>query len=258
MAYTSWSVDPLEVPDADKWNILGLNDADFDARITALDTEVSDQLNTGWVEIDEAWTYASSSTITVPAGATNRFKVGDKLRFTNSGTKYMYVIGIASTTLTVTGGTDFTVANAAISDIYVSRACTPVGFPQIFAYAPSFSGGGTAPTYSTSNNYFRIDGGLVTVWLNMFNTSGGTAGSGAQVINISTPTNISSSIPTEGIVGFIYARESGGTNQQCLCRKSGSNTFDIGYAVTNTGNAITFNDQSSASRSISGQLSYTI
>lgn len=94
--------------------------------------------DTGWIPILDTWTYASATTITVPSGAASLYSVGDKVKIVQGvTTKYFYVVTVADTLLTVTGGSDYTVANAAISGIYISKAVSPVGFPQWFAYAPT-------------------------------------------------------------------------------------------------------------------------
>lgn len=105
----------------------------------------------GWVHVTDAWVYASATTITVPTDATTEYSVGDKIRLTQTTVKYFYVTAVTSTTLTVNGGTDYTVANAAITDISYSKAVTPLGFPQYFTFAPAFNNwtigtGGSAGT----------------------------------------------------------------------------------------------------------------
>jgi hypothetical protein len=88
-----------------------------------------EELASGWKLANEAWAYASASTITVPTGAASRYSVGDKIKITQTTVKYFYVTAVADTVLTVTGGTDYTVANAAISANYYSKMASPVGFP---------------------------------------------------------------------------------------------------------------------------------
>lgn len=118
---------------------LRLNSADFEDVADAIDGLQYDA-KTGWASVLDTWTYASATTITVPSGATALYQVGDKLRMTNSGTKYFYITAVASTLLTVTGGSDYTVANAAISSIYISRAHWPYGMPACFNYVPTLVG----------------------------------------------------------------------------------------------------------------------
>jgi len=85
--------------------------------------------NTGWKIVKDTWAYASASTITVPSGAASLYSIGDKLKLTQTTVKYFYVTAVADTVLTVTGGTDYTVANATITANYYSKQSSPVGFP---------------------------------------------------------------------------------------------------------------------------------
>lgn len=88
----------------------------------------------GWSPVSDSWSYASTSTITVPSGAASIYGIGDKIKMTNSGTKYNYIVGIADTVLTVKGDG---VANAAITAPYYSKDSSPLSFPQYFAYTPT-------------------------------------------------------------------------------------------------------------------------
>lgn len=106
----------------------------------SIDIEAKASTDTGWREVTDSWSYASATTITVPSDATAKYSVGDKIRLTQSTVKYFYITGVASTTLTINGGTDYTLANEAISDVSYSKALTPQGFPQYFAYSPTLSG----------------------------------------------------------------------------------------------------------------------
>lgn len=87
----------------------------------------------GWVGISASWTYASASspeyTITVPSDATTTYQAGDKIKLTQGSVKYFIITKVAATVLTVYGGTDYTLANSAISAISVSRVKCPFGFP---------------------------------------------------------------------------------------------------------------------------------
>ena len=106
------------------------------------DSKLADYIRgDGWISANETWTYASASTITVPAGAAAKYAKGDKIRFKQgAGYKYFYVISIADTVLTVTGGTDYTVATpTAITDNYYSHQENPIGFPELFNYVPSWT-----------------------------------------------------------------------------------------------------------------------
>ena len=99
---------------------------------TNLAAEIKLSLLDGWTPAAESWTYASATTITVPSGAASKYSVGDKIKLTQTTAKYFYIVTVADTLLTVTGGADYTVANAAITSPYYSKASSPVGFPQWF------------------------------------------------------------------------------------------------------------------------------
>lgn len=133
MAYTPWSVVYGEQPSATKWNILGQNDASFadGSGIAPLSTAG------GWRDITDTFTYSSVSglrgTVTVPSDATTQYAVGDWISFVQTTRKYFQIVAVTSTTLVLTGGTDFTLTNAAISDILHSKWRQPVGAPSDFA-----------------------------------------------------------------------------------------------------------------------------
>jgi len=133
-------------------------------------------LEDGWVNPYETWTYASATTITVPAGAASRYAVGDKIKFTQTTVKYFYVTGVADTVLTVTGGTDYTVANAAITVNRFSKAASPVGFPTWFDYTPTLSGKDSMTYTNTTISLarFKIDANSVTLRVHFNGTVGGT------------------------------------------------------------------------------------
>lgn len=87
----------------------------------------------GWIGITDTWAYASADsptfTITVPSGATTLYSPGMRVRLTQSTTKYFLITAVADTTLTVYGGTDYTLTSAAISDVSFSYFKAPIGFP---------------------------------------------------------------------------------------------------------------------------------
>ena len=113
----------------------------------------------GWIPAEQTWTYASATTITVPSGAASRYQKGDKIKLTQTTVKYFYIIGVADTVLTVTGGSDYTVANAAITSPYYSHVENPMGFPAYFSYTPTISGFTSNPTISAR---FKVSGTICT------------------------------------------------------------------------------------------------
>ena len=101
----------------------------------------------GWLEIpDGSWSYASATTIMVPSGAASIYAAGDQVRLKQGGAyKYFYVIAIADTTLTVTGGSDYSVANAAITDAAFSKG-GGVGHPGWYNWTPTYTGFSADPS----------------------------------------------------------------------------------------------------------------
>lgn len=120
--------------------------------------------NYGWIKVTETWTYATANSVTYPTGGASRFKKGMGVRLKQGGSwKYFYLTNPANTVGTLSGGSDFTIANDAITDIYVSL--TPgsaIGFPTTFALAPITwnlitvdNGSGGQPT--AEYQYFTMD-----------------------------------------------------------------------------------------------------
>ena len=98
----------------------------------------------GWVPVTGTWTYASATTIKVPSGAAAIYKVGQGLKLNNTDTKYFYIVAVADTLLTITGGSDYTLDSDAISAIsYTNTPGTAIGFPVWFAWTPSSQTGWT-------------------------------------------------------------------------------------------------------------------
>ena len=138
----------------------------------------------GWIAVTDTWTYASATTFTI-AGVdrTAMFPKGTKLKLTQTSAKYFYVVGSAfstNTTITVTGGTDYTLEDAAITSPYYSYASTPQGFPKQFTYTPTWTcASGDAPAIENGilNGLFSIVDGLCYVriyWLAGASTTFGT------------------------------------------------------------------------------------
>lgn len=93
----------------------------------------------GWTDASETWTYAGDNdpefTFTISGDKTNKYSEGMRLKLTQSSTvKYFLVTKVSysspNTTVTIYGGTDYDLANSAISDNYYSAMKAPLGFPQ--------------------------------------------------------------------------------------------------------------------------------
>lgn len=113
-----------------------------------------------WLEARETWTYVSASTFTVPGDQTTKYTPATRLKFTQTTVKYATVrmssYSAPNTTVTIVVNTDFTIANAAITDNFFSYAGNPQGYPEYFNYTATRTGfsSGTivSSRYSITNN----------------------------------------------------------------------------------------------------------
>lgn len=106
-----------------------------------------------WIADTLTWTYASPTTITIAGDVTARFPPGTRIRYTQTTVKYGVVVGSSysapSTTLAITGGTSYVLANAAIGSPAYSYVSAPPGYPGWFNYISTMSGsGGSIGTYA--------------------------------------------------------------------------------------------------------------
>jgi hypothetical protein len=107
-------------------------------------TDLEFALTTGWWPVYDTWTYnttyaaPSRYVITVPLNTS--YQYGDKARLTQDGvTKYGYITytGAAGVIEITTGSVDYTITSSAISNIFVSRVESPLGFPDWFNWTPT-------------------------------------------------------------------------------------------------------------------------
>jgi hypothetical protein len=91
----------------------------------------------GWISAGETWVYASTDdptfTFTI-AGVdlTTKYYPGMRIKLTQTTAKYFIITKVAfstDTTITIYGGTDYDLANAAITSPYYSLMKAPAGFP---------------------------------------------------------------------------------------------------------------------------------
>ena len=181
-----------------------------------IDSPLYGGLITGWVSAGETWTYASATTFTISGDKTDKHQKGDKIKLTQTTAKYFYIIGVSesggTTTITITGGSDYTLANAAITSPYYSKIENPQGFPHWFNWTPTVSSSSpiTVSITSTGNGVFSIAGGTCYFRFSQTVTLGGS--NGAYLI---------CAVPVTGSGDFDYAQiangdvygDGGATNQ---------------------------------------------
>lgn len=147
----------------------------------------------GWEDdTADTWTYASGSgggTATFTIAGVDRTAVltpGTRIKLTQTTVKYFVVISSSfstNTTVTITAGSDYTLANAAISANFHSYVLNPQGYPGWFNFAPATSGVTSAGGVAR----FCVNGRLVVLALNVTGTSNSTT---KQITLPITPANI--------------------------------------------------------------------
>lgn len=175
----------------------------------------ADSINNLLLFMEDGWTvvpphvtatYASATTFTLAGDWTSVLSKGDKLRLTNTTTKYFYVrstsFGSGVTTVTVTGGSDYSLASGAITAVYYSKAASPAGHPIWFGWQVTYSAGGSMTFTSVVTDYaaFRMNGAEAEFKLKATGTTGGTASS---QIMYSLPPVTPSATPTLPFTGWI-------------------------------------------------------
>jgi hypothetical protein len=115
----------------------------------------------GWIPIDTTLTYASATTMNSSADLTGTIPQYAKIRWKQGGGyKYAYLTSIAATLWTINGGSDYTVANTAITDVAWSAADNLAGFPETINYNAQWGG---FSSISTKESSFRIQGRLLVL-----------------------------------------------------------------------------------------------
>ena len=156
----------------------------LEAADTSLGTRATN-LESGWTAVGDTWTYASATTINVPSGAASKYQKGDKIKLTQTTVKYFYIITVADTLLTVTGGSDYTVANAVISAISYSHQENPLGFPQWFNFTGTTTG--ITETSGTKVAKFNIKYPIINI---NFSFTFGSSSAFSTPVGLYLPVNV--------------------------------------------------------------------
>lgn len=187
----------------------------------------------GWIDDSaETWTYASGSgggtaTFTVSGDVTTKYSKGTRIKLTQTTVKYFVVIASShsagTTTVTITAGTDYTLANASITAPYHSYMVNPEGYPGWFNWTPTATGLSTSLTVTYA--MFAVVGRMVTV---MFNVNGT---SNATTFTISTP--IDPDTTNFALQPFLTINS--GTNTNGRCDTVTASSLRFGVAITAAG-----------------------
>jgi len=185
-----------------------INTGTEDAKIVTPKAIADSWIESGWIPAREDWVYASATTITVPAGATSKYQKGDKIRLVQSAAwKYFYITAVASTLLTVTGGSSYTVADSAITENAYSHAESPMGFPLYFNYALAWTGSTTNPVIGNGTITGRFTIIRNMCYVNGYVMMGSTTTFGTGSYHFSLPITQASTV--YGILGNMWAIRSG-------------------------------------------------
>lgn len=98
---------------------------------TGLETK---QNNNGWQSLWSTVTFASADAptfvVTTSIDCTGFVGLGNRLKCTHEGSvKYFLITAITSNSITLYGGTDYTLSATAITEVYYSNVKAPFGFP---------------------------------------------------------------------------------------------------------------------------------
>lgn len=134
----------------------------------------------GWISANETWTYASSTSFTISGDLTGKYQKGDKIRLKQGGGyKYFYIIGVSysspNTTITITGGSDYSLTNSTITDNYYSKALKPQDFPNYFNWTPTVTAESGTPTVNSISARFQLSYPFIFIQIG-YGVSNGSGG----------------------------------------------------------------------------------
>lgn len=126
--------------------------------------------NDGWIAETNTWTYSSatanSGVFTISGDHTSRLTKGMKVKYTQTTLKFGVITSVSysspNTSVAITGGTDYVLANAAISSPYYSYGDRPALFPNLFADTSLTPTGFSAQ--GTYYNRFMTTGTICHLW----------------------------------------------------------------------------------------------
>lgn len=176
----------------------------------------------GWTPLRGTLTYSSADSPTFVASTsvdlTGIIPVGARIKLTQTTAKYFIVTAIASNSITLYGGTDYTLANATISSPFFSIWKAPVGFPLSTAKWQVTSSDASQRSQSspTSGTWYNVGSLSISAPIGVWN---------AMLVGTMAVTKNSSSGDT---IIDVYATLSTANN-------SSSNTSMTGYFFTELG-----------------------
>jgi hypothetical protein len=102
--------------------------------VDTLSTTTANNVNNGWIPLTGTFAYSSADSPTfvmsTSVDLTGIVGLGMRIKLTQTTTKYFIVTAITTSSITMYGGTDYTLTSDAISNVYYSSQKTPFGFPM--------------------------------------------------------------------------------------------------------------------------------
>ena len=138
-AYDHTNIHPSNIIDGDTVDVSGRDTGDVLTWNGAMwvPASIIYPADSGWIEVFETWTYASADaptfTFTVVGDKSTKYYPGMRIKLTQTTVKYFIITKVAysspNTTITVYGGTNYTLANDTIESPCYSMLKAPTGFP---------------------------------------------------------------------------------------------------------------------------------
>lgn len=188
----------------------------------------------GWIPVTETWTRTSDTTFTVTGDYTSVLAIRDKIKVTDTTTKYFAITAVSysapDTTVTIYGPSGSVLAGSPTARWY-SKMESPANYPTAWTtWTPTFGGFSANPTVVAT--YMQL-GKMVSVRLNT--TGAGT--SNATTFTLTLPVAAKSTVNFMGI----YAINAGSAVSARGKTNASSTTLDLytdaaGSAWTNSGN----------------------
>lgn len=187
-----------------------------------------DALSTGWQTGPGTWTYSSADSptfvLTTSVDLSSFIGVGARIKLTQTTEKFFIVTAISGTTITLYGGTDYTLTAAAITSPYFSIMKAPIGFPLdptkwsvLVTDATQRSGAITGSTWTnigSTNAQITIPIGVWDVYVKaaafVDRTSTGTGDSCSGAL--STASNTNSDPEMSSMVGYYGSAVAGSSD----------------------------------------------
>ena len=202
----------------------------------------------GWIYDTDTWNYVSATSFKISGkDVRDRFPKGTKIKLVQSGSqKYFYVIATAfstDTTITITGGSDYSLASTTISGQAYSYAAALQGFPLgtstfVPLTTPLTSTSWDGDAYSTNltatkidlSDVFDVPAGVKAIAVRLTARDSATFGTDGLYLNIGPDSTYNYAVSCAAFGGDV--RNS--VNGICPCNDDGDIYYRINASGTGT------------------------